>query len=176
MLDMAILGLLREGPKHGYELHHRLVDMGFWRISFGSVYPALRRLEKNGDITTVNGSGRRKIFELTSAGLGHFEMLLADEEAAMDNSSAFRVRLSLFRYLPNAARVAFLRRRQAVLERRIAAIEEALAAGHIDDRYMRAEMQHRVDTARSDIAWLDELISQEPTYTGLSTITERGTP
>lgn len=163
---MAILGLLREGPKHGYELHHRLVDMGFWRISFGSVYPALRRLERDGDIAAEKGTGRRKSYSLTPHGLEHFEALLADEDAAMDNSSAFRVRLSLFRYLPNAARVAFLRRRQAVLERRIEAIEQALADGHIDDRYMRAEMQHRVDTARNDILWLDELIRQEPAHVG----------
>lgn len=166
MLDMALLGLLRESPKHGYELHHRLVDMGFWRISFGSVYPALRRLEKNGDIAAEKGTGRRKSYSLTNAGLAHFEALLADDGAAMDNSSAFRVRLSLFRYLPNSARIMFLKRRQAVLEQRIETIERALADGHIDDRYMRAEMEHRVDTARNDIEWLDELIRQEPAYVG----------
>src|SRR3989304_804164 len=60
MLDMAVLGLLREGPMHGYELKQRLVDLGFWRISFGSVYPALRRLERAEFIEGTPGSGRRK--------------------------------------------------------------------------------------------------------------------
>jgi hypothetical protein len=70
MLDMAILGFLREGPMHGYELKQRLVDLGFWRISFGSVYPALRRLEKASLIEVSPGSGRRKEYMITAEGKG----------------------------------------------------------------------------------------------------------
>ncbi|MDH3307433.1 MAG: PadR family transcriptional regulator, partial [Acidimicrobiia bacterium] len=73
MLDLALLGLLREGQMHGYELHQRLIGMGFWRISFGSVYPALRRLERAGFIAVAAGSGRRKSYTLTEAGRLHFD-------------------------------------------------------------------------------------------------------
>jgi hypothetical protein len=53
MLDFAILGLLMEGPRHGYELKHALGELGFWKVSFGSLYPALRRLEKRGAIGAI---------------------------------------------------------------------------------------------------------------------------
>lgn len=148
---------------HGYELHHRLVDMGFWRISFGSVYPALRRLEKSGAIEAVAGTTRRKSYTITAAGRNHLTELLESQDADVDNSSAFRVRLSLFRHLPHAARIAILRRRESVLQRRIEAIEAALEDGHISDTYMRSEMQHRADVARNDIAWLEQLIANETT-------------
>lgn len=48
MLELAILGLLEEeGPLHGYELRKRLsTDLGLWLVSFGSLYPALARLER----------------------------------------------------------------------------------------------------------------------------------
>ncbi len=48
MLDLAILGLLQEQELHGYEIRRRLRDeLGlFANISFGSLYPALNRLEK----------------------------------------------------------------------------------------------------------------------------------
>ncbi len=57
MLELAILGLLQEQPRHGYELKKRLSETlgSFWGISFGSLYPALRRLERNGAIEVVDG-------------------------------------------------------------------------------------------------------------------------
>ena len=55
MLEIAVLGLLREQPLHGYELKKRLGDtLGFlWGVSYGSLYPALRRLEREGAIEVV---------------------------------------------------------------------------------------------------------------------------
>ena len=55
MLELAILGLLKEQPRHGYELKKRLGEtLGvFWGVSFGSLYPALRRLERSGAIEAV---------------------------------------------------------------------------------------------------------------------------
>lgn len=55
MLELAVLGLLKEQPLHGYELKKRLGEtLGFlWGVSYGSLYPALRRLEKQGTIESV---------------------------------------------------------------------------------------------------------------------------
>lgn len=55
MLELAILGLLKDQPMHGYELKKRLgesLDMA-GGVSYGSVYPALRRLERAGAIAEV---------------------------------------------------------------------------------------------------------------------------
>jgi hypothetical protein len=48
MLELAILGLLEDQELHGYEIRKRLRDeLGlFSNISFGSLYPALSRLER----------------------------------------------------------------------------------------------------------------------------------
>ncbi|MGI9032320.1 MAG: PadR family transcriptional regulator [Acidimicrobiales bacterium] len=50
MLELAILGLLKEQDLHGYELKKRLTDaLGpLSSVSFGSLYPALARLERAG--------------------------------------------------------------------------------------------------------------------------------
>src|SRR4051812_10714354 len=55
MLELAVLGLLKEQPLHGYELKKRLAETpgSFWGGSFGSLYPALRRLERSGAIEVV---------------------------------------------------------------------------------------------------------------------------
>jgi DNA-binding PadR family transcriptional regulator len=59
VLELAILGLLQEQERHGYEIRRRLRDeLGlFANISFGSLYPALSRLEKAQAVTVVESSG-----------------------------------------------------------------------------------------------------------------------
>ena len=59
MLELAILGLLKEQELHGYELKKRLVDtLGFVSgVSFGSLYPALSRLESAGAVKAVESRG-----------------------------------------------------------------------------------------------------------------------
>jgi DNA-binding PadR family transcriptional regulator len=56
MLELAILGLLKELPLHGYELKKRLNDtLGHvWGVSYGSLYPALARLERMGAIEVID--------------------------------------------------------------------------------------------------------------------------
>ncbi|PWQ83484.1 PadR family transcriptional regulator, partial [Enterococcus faecium] len=50
MLELAILGLLQESPMHGYELRKRLTGLlgAFRAFSYGSLYPALRRMQAAG--------------------------------------------------------------------------------------------------------------------------------
>lgn len=55
MLELAILGLLKEQELHGYELKKRLTEAlgAFSSVSFGSLYPALARLEAAGAVRAV---------------------------------------------------------------------------------------------------------------------------
>jgi len=55
VLDMAILGLLQGQELHGYEIRRQLRDrLGIWaNVSFGSLYPALARLERTGAVEAI---------------------------------------------------------------------------------------------------------------------------
>jgi DNA-binding PadR family transcriptional regulator len=55
VIALAILGLLADQDLHGYELKKQLADLlGPWSsVSFGSLYPALARLEKAGHIRAL---------------------------------------------------------------------------------------------------------------------------
>jgi DNA-binding PadR family transcriptional regulator len=58
VLELAILGLLKEQELHGYELKKRLGEaLGpLSRVSFGSLYPALARLESAGAVKAVEAA------------------------------------------------------------------------------------------------------------------------
>jgi DNA-binding PadR family transcriptional regulator len=65
----AILALLREGPRNGYQIMSEVEERtgGAWRPSPGAVYPALSQLSDEGLITGEESGGRRT-FSLTEAG------------------------------------------------------------------------------------------------------------
>src|SRR2546430_14032088 len=124
MLELAILGLLKERAMHGYQLKKRLADTlgGFWQVSYGSLYPALKRLQREGAVEMIfprDQVGRRKnVYRITEQGEVLFTELLerAGQEATEGN--AFSVRLAFFRYLKPETRIRRLERRRAFLEGR----------------------------------------------------------
>jgi DNA-binding PadR family transcriptional regulator len=65
----AVLLLLAEQPRHGYEMITEVVERseGRWQPSPGSVYPVLKRLAGEG-LVRVQADGDRRVFELTDAG------------------------------------------------------------------------------------------------------------
>ena len=76
----AILALLQEGPRNGYQIMSEIEERsgGAWRPSPGAVYPALQLLADEGLIAGEESGGRRT-FSLTEAGRRHIE---DDPEAA----------------------------------------------------------------------------------------------
>jgi DNA-binding PadR family transcriptional regulator len=56
MLELPVLGLLKERSMHGYELRKQLGAMlgPFWQVSWGSLYPTLRRLAKAGAVEKLD--------------------------------------------------------------------------------------------------------------------------
>ena len=190
MLELAVLGLLSEQPLHGYELKKRLSEtLGpLWGISFGSLYPALRRLERSGAIEETEapelsvvgnvstgsldgdlaaarvrrralpGRRTRKAYRVTAQGLALFAELLTDETA--DDERSFALKLSFCRHLDPVGRLAFLERRRSQLTQRLAKTRRTPATRTID-RYTRSLLEHRAQSTEHDLAWIDELIAHE---------------
>lgn len=65
----AILALLREGPRNGYQIMSEIEERseGAWRPSPGAVYPALSQLADEG-LVEAEESGGRRTFRLTGEG------------------------------------------------------------------------------------------------------------
>src|SRR6202789_735697 len=68
-LQLLILELLAEKPRHGYEIIKALEERskGFYIPSPGMVYPALTYLEEIG-YATVEADGSRKLHRITASG------------------------------------------------------------------------------------------------------------
>ena len=73
-LDLLILKTLALGPLHGYGIGQRIeqVSGGVFRVTLGSLYPALQRLERAGFIDaewrTSEHNRRARYYEITRSG------------------------------------------------------------------------------------------------------------
>src|SRR4051794_13532518 len=160
VLELAILGLLKEQELHGYELKKRLGEtLGRAAgVSFGSLYPALGRLETAGAVkaveanvgggahipmtgslggelaafrarrTSARGARGKKVYGITERGDRLFEELLAADSGSGDDDRLFNLKLAFARYLPPDARVTLLERRRAQLVEQLARTRTAIRA------------------------------------------------
>ena len=169
MLELAILGLLKERPMHGYELRKQLAQkLGFfWTVSFGSRYPTLRKLERRGAVEKAYPpsapSRRKQVYRITPSGESEFLDLLQEGSASAWEEDKFPLRLAFFRYLRPEIRIRLLERRKLYLEDKLLEGARSLsrARGPRADTYQLSLMRHGMDTIERDIAWLDELIVAE---------------
>ena len=73
-LDLILLRLLRAGPSNGWQLTQsiQLVSNGALDVNYGSIYPALRRLEAQEWVTgrwdVTDNNRRARFYQLTAAG------------------------------------------------------------------------------------------------------------
>ncbi len=171
MLDLAILGLLSDHNLHGYEIRRRVSQMlgPIGRLSFGTLYPALNRLESASYVRVVSVSESRtgltttrgrKVYQLTDSGRAHFDELLAASNA--DDERDFALRLTFASHLSAEARLRLLNRRREQLAERL---EDEEAALHDDsaelDSYGQSVRTHRVEMLRNDVNWLERMIASE---------------
>jgi DNA-binding PadR family transcriptional regulator len=192
MIDLAILGLLKEQDLHGYELRKRLGELPGARssvVSFGSLYPALARLEKAGLVKAVEANTRtdrplpssgslagelaafrarhlpstggrsKKVYGITPHGESRLVELLTDPQPEDDRS--FAVKVAFCRHLTTDQRLELFERRRAEIQARIA--ERRRGPERTLDRYLRTLRERDDATLSTDLAWLDRLIADERT-------------
>jgi len=172
VLELALLGLLREAPVHGYELRKQLVLRlgGLRAYSYGSLYPALRRLTRAGLIVEESGSPAkraRKVYRITAEGKERFDEMLAEAGPHAWDDEGFGVHLAFFASTPTETRMRILEGRRRCVEERREGMRSALAkAGEQIDRYTRQLQQLGLDSCEREVRWLNELIENEKKETG----------
>ena len=181
MLDLAILGILHESPMHGYELRKQLTTkLGAFRaaISYGSLYPTLRRLQaKNwisesepepgsalaeAEIPPMTSRRGRVVYKITAEGKERFQELLAQAGPETFDDPAFGVHFAFFARTDQQTRLRILEgRRRRVEERREGLRDLLTRAAERLDAYTLELQRHGLDAAEREVRWLEELIATE---------------
>ena len=193
MIDLAILGLLTEQELHGYELKKRLGELLASRasISFGSLYPALARLEAQGAVKAVEERTAVPPAPMTgslASELAAFKARVRESGLVKGTGRGKKVygitdvgRERLVELLSDpdvsddrafTLRVAFARHlepaaRLELFERRRTELLgrrddlRRRGTGRRADAYLGALLERDADHLANDLAWLDRLIETE---------------
>lgn len=129
-LRLALLALVRDEPRHGYELIKAIEEMtgGTYAPSPGAVYPTLQMLEDENMITEAEAEGAKKPFEATVDGIAELDARADEVEKLMTRLESLgekrsRVRSpDLFRAMGNLASVLKNRAKAGKLDK--AAMDE----------------------------------------------------
>ena len=156
---------------HGYELRKRLTGLlgAFRAFSYGSLYPALRRMQADGLIDenaapegTVKLRRARRVYELTDEGKKRFAELVADTGPQNYTDDGFGVHLAFFNRTPAEARMRILEGRRRQVEERREGLREAIArASNSLDRYTKQLHQLGLESSEREVKWLNDLIAAE---------------
>ena len=174
MLELAILGLLQETPMHGYELRKELATkLGTIRaaISYGTLYPTLKRLHTAGWISETVPEGvvpalttrrGRIVYKITAEGKERFADLLAQAGPETYDDDGFGVHFAFFARTDRATRLRILEGRRRRIEERREGLREVMsrAAGRLD-AYTLELQRHGLEACEREVRWLEELISNE---------------
>jgi DNA-binding PadR family transcriptional regulator len=175
---------------HGYELRKQLnLVLGRGRLlSYGSLYPALKKMLRAGFITehvtaepapakrttraakstaknTAAVSRRQRIvYELTRAGDERFAKLMSEAGPATWEDDDFGVRFAFFGRTDREIRLRILEGRRARLEERLAHFRRDLLASEeapTTNSYAVELARHGLESVEREVSWLSDLIAAE---------------
>lgn len=174
MYELYILGELLGSPKHGYLLHSILqIALGPVRkISWGSLYPLIRRLEEGGLIrqgkdASADGGRSRKVYEITEAGQARFYEIMAEPlEHHTETDVYFQLKLIYFPYVSKEIQLACLRQYLAYvksIETHILHVEVDLRASEEMEREHLQSLRvlsYRKQLLSADRGWVENEIKR----------------
>ena len=170
-LELAVLGLLHETPLHGYELRKRLnTVLGWGRVlSYGSLYPALKKMLKAGwiaeDLSSAPATVSRRqriVYALTPSGEERFRALMAEAGPSAWEDDNFDVRFAFFSRTDMEIRLRILEGRRARLEERLERVQSQLDRTQQQmDRYATELQRHGVESVEREVRWLSDMINAE---------------
>ena len=76
---LLVLASLADEPKHGYAITQDIADTMGVRLSAGTLYAVISRLESRGLIEPLESDDRRRPYRLTAAGAQALRVHLADQ-------------------------------------------------------------------------------------------------
>jgi DNA-binding PadR family transcriptional regulator len=142
-------------------------------LSYGSLYPALKKMLKAGWITEhvtapEAGAGvsrrQRIVYELTPAGNERFATLMSEAGPATWEDDNFDVRFAFFGRTDREIRLRILEGRRTRLEERLARFQQEMRAsrGAPTHNSYAAELQrHGLESVEREVRWLSDLIATE---------------
>jgi PadR family transcriptional regulator AphA len=160
-LEQALLGLLMQGPMHGYDLHRRAKEeLGrIWHIGISNIYGALKQLEETGHVESTlspqDSRPARKIYRITRSGRKSFRDWVRQPTATMRRLRVeFLAKLYFFHTLGMKGMDKLITAQKTVCQERIAQLERSATERPPQD-FDRLVFDFRRRQIKAILSWLE---------------------
>ena len=166
--ELAILGLLAESPKYGYQLEADIEARGMreWtEIGFSSIYYLLNKTEKIGWITSATENSAegpsRKVYTLTGKGAKELGSAVAQRlENPNPNSGDFQLALAFLPLLSAEEVDQALHRNKQRLEQGLIRVRARLEAQSPLPPHVVTLFEYSLHRMQAELAWLNDTLEQ----------------
>jgi DNA-binding PadR family transcriptional regulator len=161
--EMAVLSLIAEQPRHGYEIEKIIEERGMrdWtEIGFSSIYYLLNKLEKDGlvesQLLSQEGKGpARKVYSITPEGEQvHLESVLAALSTPSSGSEPFLMGLSNLPVVPQEQLINALNSYAVQLEESLSKIHERAELQQPLPPFVEAMFDYSRVLAEAKLKWV----------------------
>ena len=167
-LKFALLGLLAEGPKYGYEIKQEFEGAlgNVWSVSYGQLYPTLRRLSELEWVTKRTAPGKKaaekNIYSITPKGKKKLdEWLLKPLRSSYKVKDEFTLKFLFFNKLPKDKVLEYLRSQQQRTVMQKESFQRTLLSIRDDlDFYLQAIIRKGIIHLEAENQWLEEVASE----------------
>lgn len=168
MLEYIILGFLMKGETSGYDLKQWMTKTTsyFFDASFGSIYPALKRLEQKGFVNfreIVEGSKYKKVYQITDKGKEAFKVWINKPIDFDKSRHDHLVKIFFYEFLPKDKAIErikdLIEEVKTVLNKLTAEKDEAEKKFDVYNFYYRySTMLYGIDFYKFLITWCNDLV------------------
>jgi PadR family transcriptional regulator AphA len=166
-LKYALLGLLAEKPKYGYEIKQEFEGAlgNVWSVSYGQLYPTLRRLSEMQWVTKETAPGKKaaekNIYSITPKGRRKLdEWLLRPLRSSYKVKDEFTLKFMFFDKLPRDKVLEYLKQQQKKtvmqkenFQRTLVSIKEELSF------FLQAIIRKGIIHLEAENQWLEEVVN-----------------
>jgi len=166
--ELAILGLIAESPKHGYQIEQTIEARGMrdWTlIGFSSIYYIVNKLEKVGWLISnmdTDGDGpARKVYQLTKSGLSEFMKEVQKRlQSPRPHSGDFDLGLANAFILTPGDVLKLVGSNHQSLKERLAFVKRKQEIDRVNGIPNNVEIlfDHSLTMMQAEVDWLDKLI------------------
>jgi DNA-binding PadR family transcriptional regulator len=161
MLKYALMGLLAQEPRHGYDLKNAFEAMlsDTWPLNIGQVYATLSRLERDGfvesEVVPQELLPDRKVYFLTAAGREELERWLGQStEGVVRLKDEFYIKLLLHQHVASDGTLSLIWKQRQVYMKKLAKLT-ALRSNPSLEPATALLVEGAILHVEADLEWLD---------------------
>ena len=165
-MKYALLGMLAESPKYGYEIKQTFGKIlgNVWSVSYGQLYPTLRRLSEVKWVTKKSARGKKAsektIYSITDIGRRKLkEWLKTPFRSNYNVKDEFTLKFLFFNSLPRKQVLDYMQEQKQNTLEQLESFQKAINLCSANaDYFVKAIIRKGIIHLEAEVRWIESVV------------------